>query len=51
MKDWVLAVNSEDVRFKSHDDVVALVTQCKEEVTLEVTTPHPPQLKDTPSNP
>ena len=39
--DWVLGVNGIDVRHKSHDDVVAMVMQCKEEVTLEVTTPSP----------
>ena len=42
MKDWVLSVNGADVRFKSHDDVVAMVKECKEEVTLEVTTPATP---------
>lgn len=41
VKDWVLAINGIDVRYKSHDDVVAMVKECKEEVTLEVTTPEP----------
>lgn len=39
VKDWVLAVNGTDVRYKSHDEVVAMVKECKEEITLEVTTP------------
>ena len=39
VKDWVLAVNSVDVRYKSHDEVVSMVKACKEEVTLEVATP------------
>ena len=37
----MLAVNSTDVRYKSHDEVVEMVKACKEEVTLEVTTPAP----------
>jgi C-terminal processing protease CtpA/Prc len=47
VKDWVLAINGVDVRYKSHDEVVAMVKECREEVTLEVTTPSeatsPPQ--------
>lgn len=39
VKDWVLTVNGVDVRYKSHDEVVVMVKDCKEEVTLEVTTP------------
>ncbi len=39
VNDWVLAINSTDVRYKSHDEVVAMVKECREEVTLEVTTP------------
>lgn len=41
LKDWVLGVNGVDVRYKSHDDVVAMVMECKREVALEVTTPSP----------
>ena len=39
MKDWVLKVDGTDVRYKSHDEVVAMVKTNKEEVTLEITTP------------
>ena len=39
VKDWVLAINGTDVRYKSHDEVVSIVKECREEVTLEVTTP------------
>ena len=35
----MLSINGVDVRYKSHDEVVAMVKECKEEVTLEVTTP------------
>ena len=35
----MLAINSEDVKYKSHDEVVAMVKACKDEVTLLVTTP------------
>lgn len=49
MKDWVLSVNGSDVRFKSHDDVVAMVKECKEEVTLEVATPATPTIQHSPS--
>jgi len=36
----VLAVNGEDVKYKSHDQVVAMVKLCKDEVTLLVATPN-----------
>ena len=39
--DWVFGVNGVDVRYKSHDDVVAMVMESKREVALEVTTPPP----------
>ena len=34
-----MSVNGTDARYKSHDDVVAMVRECREEVTLEVATP------------
>jgi hypothetical protein len=37
--DWVLAVNGRDVRFKSHDDVIAIVKDCGDDVTIELATP------------
>ena len=37
--DWVLAVGVRDVRYKSHNDVVAIVKDCGDEVTLELATP------------
>jgi hypothetical protein len=37
--DWVLSVNDRNVRHKSHDDVVAMVKGCVDEVTIEVATP------------
>lgn len=37
--DWVLSVNGKDVRHKSHDDVVGIVKDCGDEITIEVTTP------------
>lgn len=37
--DWVLSVNERDVRHKSHDDVVAMVKECGDELTIEVATP------------
>ena len=37
--DWVLTVNDQDVRFKSHDEVVAIVKDCDDEMTIEVATP------------
>ena len=49
VKDWVLSINGTDVRYKSHDDVVAIVKECKEEVTLEVTTPATPTPQHSPS--
>ncbi len=39
VKDWILAVNGEDVKYKSHDDVVAMVKACRDEVTLEMSRP------------
>lgn len=39
LKDWVLAVNGVNVKYKSHDEVVRLVKECREKVTLEITTP------------
>ena len=39
MGDWVLAVGGRDVRYKSHNDVVAIVRDCGEEVTFELATP------------
>ncbi len=50
VKDWVLAVNGTDVRYKSHDEVVAMVKECREEVTLEITTPLPQPSSPTPTN-
>ena len=38
-KDWILAVNGVNVKYKSHNDVVTLVKECMAEVTLEITTP------------
>lgn len=38
-KDWILAVNGVNVKYKSHKDVVTLVKECVGEVTLEITTP------------
>ena len=35
----MLAVNEVDVKYKSHDQVVAMVKACKDEVTLLVATP------------
>ena len=49
MHDWVLTVNGEDVRFKSHDNVVAMVKECKEEVTLDVATPTLPTSPTSPT--
>lgn len=46
MKDWVMSVNGTDVRYKSHDEVVAMVKKCKEEVTLEITTPSRPHMNE-----
>jgi predicted metalloprotease with PDZ domain len=37
--DWVLVVDGRDVRYKSHNDVIAIVTDCGEEVTFELVTP------------
>ncbi len=44
--DWVLAVNGEDVKYKSHDEVVAMVKSCKDEVTLLLSTPCDPDACD-----
>ena len=37
--DYVLAVNKNDALYMSHDDVVALVKQSQEWVTLTLSTP------------
>ena len=37
--DWVLSVNGMNVRHKSHEEVVAMVKDCEEELTIEVATP------------
>ena len=37
--DWVLAVDGRDVRYKSHNDAIAIVTDCGDEVTFELVTP------------
>ena len=37
--DWVLSVSGKNVRHKSHDDVVAMVKECGDEVSIEVATP------------
>ena len=47
VKDWVLSVNGTDVRYKSHDEVVAMVRECREEVTLEIATPTLPATATT----
>ena len=39
MGDWVLAVNSSNVRHMSHDRVVTMVKDTGDEVTIEITTP------------
>ena len=39
LKDWVLAINGVNVKYKSHDEVVTLVKECREKVTLEISTP------------
>ena len=37
--DWLLSVNGKNVKHFSHGDVVTVVKECGEEVTLEITTP------------
>ena len=43
VKDWLLAVNGVNTKFMSHGEVVAMIKECKEEVTFELTTPEEQQ--------
>ena len=37
--DWLLAVNGNNVTYKSHDQVVSMIKKCGDVVTFEVATP------------